>query len=265
MIEVSTLASGSKGNSVLIKSDKTKILIDIGISVRKLESSLIAHQTTAAEIDACLLTHEHIDHVRGIKKFCEKYDKPLYGHNYCVNVLKKKHELKTKFQADFDEKTFKIGDIIVEPFRISHDSVYAVGYRIADQTSSLVYATDMGYCSDLFYDMAKETDLVLIESNHDVNMLKNCRYPAHVKRRILSNYGHLSNLACASAIKTLLKGRPRRFVLAHISEENNLYELAQSETKQSLKLGDVDMQKENIKVFVATQNEASGFLRCKDD
>lgn len=265
MIEVCTLASGSKGNCVLIKNEKTKILIDIGISLRQLENLLILNHTTATEIDACLITHEHIDHIKGITRFCDKYDKPIHTHNYCANVLKKKKDLKAKYQSEFSLDSFKIGDLTIEPFEVSHDSVYACGYRICDTTSSIVYATDMGYCSDRFLDMAKESDMVIIESNHDVEMLKCGHYPAHVKRRILSNYGHLSNVACASAIEKLIEGRPRKFILAHISEENNLYELAQSATKQNLKQKGVDMDKEKIKVHVASQYESSGFLRSKDD
>jgi len=265
MIEICTLASGSKGNCVLIKNESTKILIDLGICIKKLEQSLLENSSTGTEIDACLITHEHIDHVRGLKKFSDKYDKPVYAHQYCINVLKNKAELKACHVANFDLKGFRVGDLYIEPFQISHDSVFAVGYRISDESSSIVYATDMGCISDTFLTIAKESDLVLIESNHDIDMLKHGRYPAHIKRRILSNYGHLSNAACANAIEYLLEAKPRKFILAHISEENNLYELAKSTTKQSLRQHGYDMEKENVKLYVAMQHENSGFIRSRDD
>lgn len=261
MIEICALASGSKGNCVVVAGAGTKIVIDIGLSLRKYEQALSACNIDASEIAACIITHEHIDHIRGAKRITEKYHLPLHAHPTCTHFLSHNCNVKSKYLAHFDMAGFYIGELFVEPFEISHDSVFAVGYRISDAESTFVYATDCGYCSDQFLTMAQNADTVLIESNHDVEMLQKGRYPAHIKRRILGNNGHLSNLACACAIEQLANGRPKNFILAHISEENNIYELALSFTKQRLKEAGL----ENIKLFVARQNQPTGFIRCRDD
>ena len=261
MLEICALASGSKGNCVVVAGAKTKIIVDIGLSLRRYESALSVCNLKAEAISACLITHEHIDHIRGAKRITEKYRLPLHAHPSCANILINNLGVKQDYLADFIMSGFSIGELFIEPFEVSHDSVFTVGYRISDAESSFVYATDCGYCSDKFLAMAKDADTVLIESNHDVNLLLQGRYPAHLKRRILSNNGHLSNLACACAIEKLANGRPKNFILAHISEENNIYELALSYTQKRL----TEAGLENVKLFVATQNQPTGFIRCKND
>lgn len=258
-MQICALASGSKGNCVLIAGEHTKILIDIGLSLRRLESTLLAYSIPFAEIAACLITHEHIDHIKGAKRASEKHRLPLHAHPHCAAVMSKACGINAASFADFDMSGFTVGEFFIEPFSLSHDSVAAVGYRISDKFSSFVYATDFGVCSNQFLDFAAQADTVLIESNHDVDILKKGRYPAHIKRRILSNYGHLSNAACALAVEQLACAKPKNFILGHISEENNIYELALSSTKQRLKDAGID----GINLFVAKQNQPTGFIRCK--
>jgi phosphoribosyl 1,2-cyclic phosphodiesterase len=262
MMKICALASGSKGNCVLVEGESTKLLIDVGLTARKLESVLMEYNAKVSDIAGCLITHEHIDHVKGAKRISEKYSLPLYAHPSCARLLHSYWDVRAECLAHFDMAGFNVGEFFVEPFGLSHDSVYAVGYRISDGKSVFVYATDCGYCSERFLEMAREADTVLIESNHDIEMLKTGRYPAYLKRRIMSNYGHLSNLACACAVEKLATaGRPRNFILAHISEENNIYELAMSFTKQRLREAGI----EGVSLFVARQNEATGFIRCRND
>lgn len=259
-IRVCSLGSGSKGNSVLIDNGRNRILIDAGLSARVLSTRLADIDVKLNQIDGVLITHEHSDHINGLETVAKCV--PVYAHDYTMEAILRKFDISLKNQMNFSDGGFSIGSFDISAFRTSHDAVYPVGYTISDGESTVTYATDLGYCSKEFLRAAKGSDLVVIESNHDVDMLMNGKYPAFLKRRIVSNKGHLSNLACAVAINELAAQGTRKFVLGHLSENNNLPELAYWTNANYLRNKGADIGKD-IKLIVAEQRCVSGFIGCE--
>ena len=252
MLKIDVLASGSKGNSTLITTagDK-KLLIDCGISVRALTSALRAKNTNLAEVQAILITHEHADHVHSVAQISEAYGIPVFANAFTMSALKRKTGLKGGYYFE-DTTPFTLLGLEIRPFRTSHDAVFPVGYSILDGDSKFTYATDLGYFSQTVKENVKGSDLVLIESNHDVNMLLNGPYPRPLKERILSNRGHLSNVCCAEAIREIIDKGTKKFILGHLSEQNNTYELASNTTLELLSKSGATQGKD-YEYFVATQ------------
>lgn len=259
-IKVCSLGSGSKGNSVLIDNGKNRLLIDAGMTARTLQKKLSEIDLNLSEIDGILITHEHNDHIKGLEVVSKRV--PIYAHDYTMEAITKKCDILLKNQMTFCNETFSIGTFDITTFKVSHDATYPLGFSISDSESKITYATDLGCCSKDFLRVAKGSDIVIIESNHDVDMLMNGSYPAYLKRRILSNKGHLSNLACAITINEVAASGTRKFLLSHLSENNNLPELAYWTNADYLKQKGAELNKDIILV-VADQRNISGFIGCK--
>ncbi len=233
-----SLFSGSTGNSYLYKDSGT-LLIDCGGSFRKICRALEGLDSSFSEIEGILITHEHSDHINSLKTFLKKSPVPLYANE---KTLKK---IKTIFPEIDDslfvsvekDKPFYIKDIEITPFNTCHDSADSMGYTLFNGNKKLGIATDIGkICEDVEKNLLT-CDKVLIESNHDVNMLlSNPKYPYHLKRRILSDFGHLSNENCSEFITRLLNNKTDEFILGHLSRENNLPSLALEGAKEALTL-----------------------------
>ncbi len=233
MLKIDVLASGSKGNCTMITTGEKRILIDAGIGIRALKNALTARETSFSDVKAVLVTHEHTDHVAACAQLSDMYGIPIFTNAITMSALKRRTGLKGGYY--FEGTTpFTLAGLEIRPFRTSHDAVCPVGYSIADGDSRFTYATDLGYFSPSVKEIATGSDMVMIESNHDVNMLINGRYPYPLKQRILSERGHLSNKACADAVRGLLDNGTRKFILGHLSEENNTYDLAYTETTELL-------------------------------
>ncbi|MDD4315866.1 MAG: MBL fold metallo-hydrolase [Clostridia bacterium] len=258
-IKVCSLGSGSKGNSVLIDNGRSRILIDAGLPARTLLTRLEDINVGLNQLDGVLITHEHNDHINALETVARSV--PVYAHDYTMQAILAKCFISLKNQMNFSGECFSIGTFDITAFKVSHDAVYPLGYTISDSDSKITYATDLGYCSKEFLRAAKGSGLVVIESNHDVDMLMNGRYPAYLKRRIISNKGHLSNLACAVAINELASQGTKKFVLGHLSENNNLPELAYWTNADYLRGKGADIGRE-IKLVVAEQRCVSGFIGC---
>ncbi len=256
-IRICVLGSGSKGNSILVDNGKNRLLIDAGLAARDICFKLAQIDVDINTIDGILVTHEHNDHIRGLEALSKKI--PVYAHDYTMEVIAAKCDISLERQMHFDNNMFSVGSLDVQTFRISHDAVYPLGFCISDCDSKITYATDMGYCSKEFLKIAKGSDLVLIESNHDVDMLINGSYPAYLKKRIISNKGHLSNIACAMAINELAESGTRHFVLSHLSENNNLPELAYWTNADYLRRKGAKVG-EDVKLYVAEQWQVSGYI-----
>lgn len=246
MLGFSVLASGSSGNALYIHSDTTHIMLDAGISGKQLQQRL--QQTSGkslSEIDALLITHEHIDHVRGLRQVIKQSPAAIYStegtwqqvaasveQDLAVRAQNKGSSLP---QATLREtphfvkagQRFVVGDISVTPFTVSHDAEEPVAYRFDSGSSSLTVATDLGYVSDAIKEVIAGCQCYVFESNHDVDMLRAGRYPWNVKRRILGDKGHLSNYDAALALADLLETREVDVYLAHLSEDNNQPDLAE--------------------------------------
>lgn len=222
-ISVCALGSGSKGNSVLVSGGGHKILIDCGFGIRELSARLMSQGVALAELDGILITHEHIDHVRAIKAAGERHNIPVYLHEQTWEALGR--AVPDNAYVFSTLKGFMLGGFEIHPFVTSHDAVYPLGYSISDGESRFVYATDLGFVGDSVLAAARGADAVMLESNYDREMLVKGTYPYYLKQRILSDRGHLCNTDCAAAVIKMLNWGTNKFILGHISQENNQKEI----------------------------------------
>ncbi len=231
------LFSGSSGNALYVASERTRILIDAGLPGKAVVDALTQIGVNPASLSAILITHEHSDHVRGAGILSRKFDLPIYatpGTWYAMEraIGPVSQRNRREFYPDTD---FYVDEIGVTPFLIPHDAAEPVGYRLSHSTFSVATATDMGIVRKNVLEQLAGVDLLLLESNHDPEMLRhNPHYSQTLKKRILGNKGHLSNEACAEAVLALCNTGVRHVVLGHLSAENNLPELAYSTTCRAL-------------------------------
>ncbi len=232
MAKIIPLFSGSKGNSYYIGSGSKGILIDAGRSAKQITEALSHFNINIASIEAILITHEHSDHINGLRVFASRNNIDAYMSNGTSEQMIIDGHLKgvrySCFQKDGDNYTpFDTGSFMVEPFKTSHDTTESTCFRITDKEKrKITLATDLGYISDTVFSYLSGSDAVILESNHDVGMLKNGPYPYLLKRRIMSDKGHLSNDVCSDALPKLVQSGTTRFLLAHLSRENNYPDLA---------------------------------------
>lgn len=245
------LASGSKGNATLISTEKTKILLDAGISCRAIEQKLknIGHK--AQELDAVLITHCHWDHISGIKTLVKKYNLAVYtyyqNYRYLASLLGSGKNI-----VELDGNDFFIKEVTVSPFELMHD-IHCFGYSFYSCGKKITVMTDVGKITDSVKASAKDSNILMIESNHDMQkLLSNTRYPQTLKNRIISDQGHLSNDLCADALIELITQSGRQIVLAHLSQDNNTPELAYTITANALKSCGIQVGKD-VKLCVASQ------------
>ncbi len=224
-VQVSVLASGSKGNAVFVETDHTRILIDAGISATRIKKGLAAQGIDAASLDGILITHEHHDHVAGLAMLSKWYHLPIYSRAGTFEHMKGCGQIPRECLHVIRED-FRLGNVMVKPFSVSHDAADPVGYRI-EGSSHCVLATDLGFVTSGVQAAIEGADVLVLEANHDPAMLQQGAYPWPLKQRILSNRGHLSNLDAAWALARMQKP-PRQTFLAHLSEENNEPELARN-------------------------------------
>jgi len=231
-LRVTVLASGSKGNCIHITDGASAFLVDLGLSYSELKQRAYSGGIDLSAVSAVLNTHCHTDHCKGIETFLNRHRAKVFTHKDGAAALSKSTRLnRLRFTEYCGE--FYIGDILIEPFKLSHDAP-CWGYKIS-AGNSVSIATDLGTADDAVLKNMEGCGLVIIESNHDLEMLKNGPYPYMLKKRILSQYGHLSNDASASVIERLIRTGTKNFILAHLSEENNLPELAYGAVAERLK------------------------------
>ena len=217
------LYSSSSGNSTYIGTKKGNILIDAGASFKGIKESLECIDATPENISAVMITHEHIDHIKGLKTFLNKTGATLIASEQTLSALINGDKIpKGATVLPIDKETIEIGGIAVNRFATSHDCVGSSGYTfLLPDNKKVSICTDLGIVTDTVRTALMGSDLVLLESNHDVEMLKKGPYPPELKVRILSNKGHISNTACATELKNLLQNGTKRFILGHLSQHNN--------------------------------------------
>ncbi|MDF2717869.1 MAG: metallohydrolase [Paenibacillus sp.] len=222
------LASGSTGNSLLVESDETRVLVDAGLSAKKIEQLMEERGVKGAELDAILITHEHSDHIKGVGALARKHDLPVYANEKTWEALNKHlGELaEEKIKVMETGSVVEFGALQVESYPISHDAAEPVGYCFYDGEHKLSLATDLGYVSAKVKEKIVDSDAVILESNHDIEMLRMGKYPWNIKRRILGDTGHLSNEAAGEALCDILSGQTETVYLAHLSRDHNLMDLA---------------------------------------
>lgn len=227
MARFSTLFSGSSGNSVFIGNTDTSILIDAGKSAKQIESALNEIETDPASIKAIFVTHEHTDHVAALRVLASRYHIPVYATKGTLQALDRQKQLNDKFDVFEIDKETDIGSLRIKKFKTEHDAAESCGYIIdLPDERRIAVVTDLGTVTDEVYNAVTGCDLVYLESNHDIGMLRNGPYPYPLKQRILSSKGHLSNEACADFAAKLIESGTTRFVLGHLSHQNNYPDLA---------------------------------------
>ena len=233
-----SIASGSSGNCLLAGSDNTTILVDAGISKKRINEGLKKIDMNFSDIDGIFITHEHIDHTRALGVISRNHNIPIYATCDTCTYISQMNQL-----GEFDlnllnpinpDVDINIGDLTITPHSVWHDAVDPVCYSITCDKKKISIATDLGAYDDYIINSLKDSDLLLIESNHDIRMLQVGPYPYKTKMRILSDRGHLSNEAGGSLIKSILNDHIKAIILGHLSKENNYPELAYETVKLAL-------------------------------
>lgn len=255
-----SLYSGSSGNSVFVSSKKAKILIDAGLPGKSIEQSLCSIGQSPSEIDAILVTHEHSDHTKGVGVLSRKYNIPIYTHAktweaMICNIGK----IKDDNIKIFNDDCITIKDMDIISYNIPHDAACPKGYAVHHDGKKFCLATDLGHFSPEVEYALKDADAILLESNHDVEMLKFGPYPYPLKRRILSNIGHLSNEDCGNALLKVLQNGRKKIMLGHLSKTNNYPELAYQTVLNILLENGVVLDKD-IELFMASRSMPSDYI-----
>ena len=226
------LFSSSSGNSTYLATASGGVLVDVGVSSKRLHHALAERQIDADSIRAIFLTHEHTDHVSGLRVFLKQHPVPVYATRGTLEALAQKELLPAGTQTVVADSPHTIAGMEITAFATPHDSTESCGYRVTFPDERVaVIATDIGCVTDTVQTALKGADLVHIESNHDVRMLECGPYPYSLKQRILADTGHLSNDRCDALLPTLLASGTTRFVLAHLSRDNNTPLLAHAGAK----------------------------------
>lgn len=239
-MEVCALTSGSKGNSTYVSTKSTRLLIDIGSTSMYVEKKLKEINIDPKSINGILISHTHNDHISGLKVFIKKYNPTIFATEKMIRELKKLFYIDNYVIID---ETFSIGDINVTSIKTSHDAVDSNGYILENNGKSVVYITDTGYINRKNYSKLKNKNLYIFESNYDVNMLMNGKYPYYLKQRILSDKGHLSNKDASYYLSKLIDKETKTIILAHLSKENNTPEIAKEELVNKLKSENKSIEK----------------------
>lgn len=256
--KVSILASGSTGNSLYIETNQRKILVDAGLSGKKIAELLGEINRTPDQIDDLLVTHEHRDHIHGVGVLARKYNINVHANEKTWQEMSKCIGNIDPAQKKIFElgKTKTFGDIDIESFGVSHDAIEPQFYRFMKDNKSFVMLTDTGYVSDRMRGIIKNADAYLIESNHDLEILRMGKYPWNLKRRILSDKGHLSNDDGSKVMTEVLGDKTKRIYLGHLSKENNIVELAHMTMETTLMQCDLGVN-EQFRVFDTSPVEAT--------
>lgn len=259
MLKLISLASGSKGNATLIISNKSALLVDAGISYSRLCEEMELLGFKPSMLDGVVITHEHADHIKALPALSAQCG--VYAHpDTAREIYYRQGALKNVVDVDNFEMGFTVGDIKVLPFRIPHDAVYPLAYSFECDGARCSVATDIGVPTLGVLRNVKDSEVVLLESNHDVTMLKEGRYPPMLKARILSDRGHLSNEAAAKIVRRLSgHSNIRHIMLGHISENNNTEQCAYDAVSEALR----DMDDKNISLHLAHQNRISEVLEIR--
>ena len=244
--EVDVIASGSSGNSTIVVADDTALLIDAGISAKRITQGLDACGLDPNALSGVLLTHEHADHINGLRVFSKKYDVPIFATEKTWGAIPCRFEIEQKNRKVLT-KNLKLGNLKVDFFKISHDAVDPVGYNIYSKESKLSYLTDCGCILPEVVKTIDGAETIVLEANHDEEMLRNGSYSLYLQNRILSRMGHLSNSMAGEILKEL-ETMPKEVFLAHLSQENNDPSLAFQTIRDILPNG------EKLKIYVTKQD-----------
>lgn len=254
----SILASGSSGNCFYLETPKKRLLVDAGLSGKKIVSLLAEIDRRPEDLDAIFVTHEHKDHIHGVGVLARKYHLDVYANEATWQAMEKdlgKLDVSQKHIFDMG-KVLTFDDIDIESFGVSHDATAPQFYRFMKDNKSFVMLTDTGYVSDRMAGLIENADAYLIESNHDVEILRSGAYPWKLKQRILSDKGHLSNEDGATTMIRTMGNRTKKIYLGHLSKENNIKELANMTMTNQLQRANIAVGSD-VKVYDTSPDTAS--------
>jgi phosphoribosyl 1,2-cyclic phosphodiesterase len=250
-LRFTVLASGSTGNAMVVAAGETMILVDAGLSTRKIEGLMQEQGISARELSAIYVTHEHSDHIKGLGSIARKYNLPIYANEKTWVELEgqigeieehRKHILETGSSVEMD-------GLRIESYGISHDAVEPVGYCFYHRNQKLTLATDLGYMSSKVKEKLEGANAIVLETNHDVDMLRMGNYPWNIKRRILSDLGHLSNESAADGLCDVLSSRLKAVYMAHLSREHNMLDLARLTLNTTAQGRGVDFEEHGVRLM----------------
>lgn len=260
-MELCSIASGSSGNCIYAGTEESHILIDAGISGKRIEAGLNSIERKTADIQGILVTHEHIDHIAGLGVLARRYHIPLYATGGTIAAVKRTKSVGTIEESLFHEvhpeSVFTIGDMEIEPVAISHDAAEPVAYKIRQGEKTVAVMTDLGTYDEKIVQKLKHLDALLLEANHDVRMLQTGPYPYPLKQRILGNRGHLSNECSGRLLSEVLHDDFKAVILGHLSKENNYPDLAYETVRVEVDMSDTRFRANDFPMYVAKRDEAS--------
>ena len=260
MLNFCSLYSGSSGNSLYIESQNTKLLVDAGVSCKKIETALNNINIDPASLNGILVTHEHTDHVQSLGTLSKKFDLPVFVNQKTLDAMPKQRD---KLSVDnvkiFNvNENFEIGDLKIHPFSIPHDAANPCGFNIYKDNKKISIATDIGHMTNEILKQLEGSKFVLLESNYDTEVLKLSKYPFSLKQRIAGPNGHLSNEIASKVINYLLHDNLKIAMLGHLSKESNFPELAYQTVVNELINSNSDVSK--LSLSVASRNEPSKLI-----
>ena len=228
MFNFCSLYSGSSGNSLLVETDHTKLLIDAGVSSKKIENALLDINVEPSSLDGILITHEHSDHVQGLGTFSKKFNLPVFVNQETLDAMpKQRDKINTNQIKTFQiSDHFSIGDLEIKPFSIPHDAANPCGFNICKGNKKISIATDIGHMTNDILKRLEESLFIMLEANYDPEVLRCSSYPFPLKSRIAGPTGHLSNEMAGKTISYLLQSGLKNAMLGHLSKESNFPELA---------------------------------------
>ena len=260
MLNFYSLYSGSSGNSIFVQTENTKLLIDAGVSSKKIEHALLDIGVDPHSIDGILISHEHSDHVQGLGTFSRKFDLPVFVNQKTLDAMQKqKDKIAEKNIKTFNiSEKFDIGDLNIESFHIPHDAVNPCGFNILKDNHKLSIATDIGHMTNDIIKNLEGSSFVLLESNYDPEVLKCTSYPFTLKTRIAGPNGHLSNQMAGKTISYLLRSGLKAAMLGHLSKESNFPELAYKTVVEELIKN--NFNENSLALSIANRNEHSKLI-----
>ncbi len=260
-LKIMTIASGSKGNCTYVASDNTRLLVDAGVSPKRIEEALSHDGCSISDLNGVLVTHEHSDHICYLRALSDK-GVPVYAHERVMSAIVRQTGSIPFESVDFFDAGFEVGDIKVYPFRIPHDTLYPLAYSFECGSARISVATDIGHITEGILSNLKGSQIVLLEANHDLEMLIKGAYRRELKTRIRGANGHLSNDSTALIVRNIAKSGLKRIILGHMSEENNCPELAFSTVVDAL-CAEGLTEGVDIDVELALQNKTGEIYYCK--
>ncbi len=260
MLNFCSLYSGSSGNSLLVSTENTNILIDAGVSSKKIETALNTLNIDPCNLDGILITHEHSDHIQGLGTFAKKFDLPVYVNKKTLDAMPKQKEKISEKNINLIkiEEKFEIKDLKIKPFSIPHDAVNPCGFSIFKDNKKMSIATDIGHMTNGILKNLEDSLFVLLESNYDPEVLMYSKYPYPLKNRIRGPIGHLSNQDAGKTISCLLHSGLKQAMLGHLSKESNFPELAYKTVIEDLIANNYD--ENSLNLYVAKRDEQSKII-----